>query len=126
MLTNSRVRETLEVISTCDYHPISIPSTLSGAQVPHWFMKLIFLSKKSKYMAPRCLIVYRGIQHKDKCCHWRVSISSGEPLEGKHKQWDPTSLCSEHLCPKHFSLGLEIHKVEPCGSDKWQIDLHDE
>ena len=53
------------------------------------------------------------------------SPCEGEPWEGKYKQWDPTSLCSEHLCRKHFGLGLEIHTVELCGSDKWQIDLHE-
>ena len=42
-----------------------------------------------------------------------------EPWEGKHKQGDPTSLCLEHLCPKHFGLGLEIRTVEVCGSDEW-------
>ena len=36
-----------------------------------------------------------------------------------------TSLCLEHLCPKHFGLGLERHTVVVCGSDKWQIDLHE-
>ena len=28
--------------------------------------------------------------------------------------------------PKHFGLGLEIRTVELCGSDKWEIDLHEE
>ena len=42
----------------------------------------------------------------------------GELWEGKHKQWDPTRLCSEHLCPKHVGLGLEIHTMELCGSDE--------
>ena len=32
------------------------------------------------------------------------SPCEGETWEGKHKQWDPTSLCSEHLCRKHFGL----------------------
>ena len=54
------------------------------------------------------------------------SPCEGEPLEGKHRQWDPTSLCSEHPCPKHFGLGLEIRTVEVCGSDEWQIGLHEE
>ena len=54
------------------------------------------------------------------------SPCEGEPWQGKHKQWDPTSLCSEHLCPKHFGLGLEILIVKLCGSDEWQIDLHEE
>ena len=35
-----------------------------------------------------------------------------------------TSLCSEHLCPKHLGLGVETSTV--CGSDEWQIDLHEE
>ena len=50
----------------------------------------------------------------------------GESWEGKHKQRDPTSLCLEHLCPKHVNLALEIHTMELCGSDEWQIDLHEE
>ena len=54
------------------------------------------------------------------------SPCEGEPLEGKHMQWDPSSLCSGHLCPKHFGLGLETCTVEVCGSDEWQIDLHEE
>ena len=44
-------------------------------------------------------------------------------MEGKHNL---ISLCSEHLFAKNFDLGLEIHTVELCGSDEWQIDLHEE
>ena len=54
------------------------------------------------------------------------SPCEGEPLEGKHRQWDPSSLCSEHLCPKSLGLGQEIRTVEVCGSGEWQIDLHEE
>ena len=54
------------------------------------------------------------------------SLCEGEPWEGKHKQWDLTSLCSEHLCPKHFGLGLETCIVELCGSGEWEKDLHEE
>ena len=50
----------------------------------------------------------------------------GEPWEGKHKQCDPTNLCSEHLCPKRVGLGLKIHAMELCGSDKRHIDVHEE
>ena len=52
------------------------------------------------------------------------SPCEGEPLEGK--QGDPSSLCSEHLCPKPLGLGLETRTVEVCGSDEWQIDLHEQ
>ena len=57
--------------------------------------------------------------------HWLIfgSPYEGEPWEGKHKQRDPTRLCSEHLCPTHVDMGLEIHTMELCGSDEWQMDL---
>ena len=42
----------------------------------------------------------------------RVSIGSETP-------------CSEHLCPKPLGLGQEICTVEVCGSDEWQISLHE-
>ena len=67
------------------------------------------------------------LRWSDKWTVWLFgSPCEGEPREGKHKQWDLTSLCSEHLCPKHFVLGLEIPTVEVFGSDEWQIDLHEE
>ena len=36
-----------------------------------------------------------------------------------------SSLCLEHLCPRHLGLRLEIRTVEVCGSDEWQIDLQE-
>ena len=32
---------------------------------------------------------------------------------------------SEHLCLKPLGLGQEIRTVEVCGSDEWQISLHE-
>ena len=43
-----------------------------------------------------------------------------------HRIQDPNSLCSGHLCPMHVGLGLETSKVEACGLNKWQKDLHEE
>ena len=57
---------------------------------------------------------------------WFFGSPCGEPWEGKQKEWEPTSLGSEHICPKHFCLGLEIHTMELCGPDEWQIFLHEE
>ena len=50
----------------------------------------------------------------------------GEPSEGKHKQWDPSSLCSEYLCPRPLGLGLETRREGVCGSDEWQTGPHEE
>ena len=54
-------------------------------------------------------------------CHIFGSNCEGELWEGKHRQRDPTNLCSEHLCIKNVGLRLEIHSVELCGLDERQI-----